>query len=750
MRAGRIVMAAASLLVGAVVLRAPSIRIGSRAARVGDAREESAYVLGAKAVGFPLPAGARTLRLLLNVDAAGAAGTPLPPVNVHVRMSPDGRDQIFPVLARDSDGAAVFYLDSARRPSRTAMLGLERALDAPGVLEVSVANAAPGGVVRLLNQERRALGSAERAWVALPAAAGSERRRIYFGPSSGVEAHAAVAESTPLSPGRAHAWTVTGPATVTVAVEEGELRGSLRLLNEEGTATERSLALLAGGQADVPVGPGLTTLTITSSFSARAFLSGPTSAAGALSRPAPLSAERSILIPRVTVVETVRCRGDASEPPVSFSVADRRAGAPLRIDVRAVVPDGAPAPPVVVRWRAVDGARKVLAEGRQEQPVRLAPEDRVVGSDEWLGEPSSMFVWAPAGATEVELVTDHAAELTALSAAWIDERDADGTEDGALPGRSVRLRHGPPPARRRYFPVAPSNRAFLAGEGRIDRLALSPRLELTPPPVQVAAESLVPAGDPPRFELLVPDRSSALLPTQVWAVPMGRDATFTSSGGAMNVLYAADPRDTSGAITVSLDGRRAAEGRLYSARGQLTMASLPGDHRIRIEGPPATRVFVNRPVARGTKYRRVAIYELPRGRSVHVRLKKAGSQHVVGVVLYGRGVVGGPARLVAQIDHGARQKVGAVSRQRTALSRGSPVVATSLERTVLLNTDVAPSWVSDPLFLRLGDDLGAGIHDIALSVRGISGPVFVRVFGHPTGTEKQDQALGPITWDLGT
>src|SRR4029079_18515009 len=106
-----------------------------------------------------------------------------------------------------------------------------------------------------------------------------------------------------------------------------------------------------------------------------------------------------------------------------------------------------------------------------------------------------------------------------------------------------------------------------------------------------------------------------------------------------------------------------------------------------VEAPPATRVFVNRPVPRAARYRRVALYRLPPGRPMHVRVKKVGSCHVVGVVLCGRGVVGPEARLVVEIDRGRRGAKAVVSRERTALARGAGIVTAPLDRTILLNTD---------------------------------------------------------------
>jgi hypothetical protein len=762
----RAVMTVGALLVGGGILRAPSIRIGSRASQLGDAREESAYLLGKTPVSFPLAAGARTLRLLFNFDLpAASSGPPASPgpFSVRVRITPDGRDETFALMAVEADGASAFYLDSARRPSRTALLGIERDRDAGGTLEVAlVGPPRAAGAVRLLNLEKRALGTAERAWAAVPAFA-SERRRLYFErvtPPGAPPAPLAARGSDPrvgrwLAPGRAAAWTVVGPTTLTLSVEEGELRGRADLLAADGASTDGSVSLAPGRSLSWTIGPGPATLRLTSTVAARVAISGSVTAAGTLARAVPLADGRIELDGRSVVVEAARSEPEASAHPVVFTLADRPNDEPLRVDVRALMRDEHDTSPAIVRWRVLGDSRRELARGTSAEPVRAAPEDGVGGSSAWLAEPTSFYVWPPVGAADLELTSERALEVTAASPAWADERDGDGSGDEAERrelglAATLRLRHGPPPARRRYFGVSPANVAALRASARVDRLILAPRLEHVAPPVSVAAQALPPAGHPPRVEMLVPDASTATLPTQVWALAPGREAVFASSGGSATVLYAADTSDAGGAISVTFDGRVVAAAPLYAARGQLTIAAPSGEHRVRVDLPASARAFLNRPVVGARRLRRVALYGVETGRPLRFQVDKSADRHVVGVVLYGRGLLAPDAALTITIDRGTRRRRGFVSHDRTALERTAAVRASPLGGATPLNTDVAPTWVSEPIFLTLGDDLTPRAHDLAVTLRGATGPIFIRVFGHAVDGTAGTSAPGPLAWDLGT
>jgi hypothetical protein len=776
--AGRLVIALGALLLGALILRAPALRIGNRGAHVGEAREESAYGLGHGAVVFPLAAGTRSLRLLLNFDLPSrekealtelqtAPGAPTPYL-VRVRLSPDGRDQTFALPGTKTAGATAFYLDSAKQPSRTSLLGIERDRDEEGSLEVALVDPAAGtGVVRLQSLQNRALGTAAPAWVGMPAAGSAQRRRIYFEPPASRESappSLTLARGTGgiwLGPARVETWTVMGPATLTLAAEEGRLRGHVRLVSADGATSDRAVDLPAGLSLSFPVGQGWTTLRLTASAPARVLLSGPASAAGSLARAVALADGRTELRARPTVVEATRV--DAGVPDgtraVIFDLGGRREDAALKLDVRVLMKDDGDAAPVHVSWRAVDVGRRVLAHGTTAEPVRAAPEDRVLGSDRWLSEPAALLVWPPVEAVALEITADRDAEVTGASPAWVDDARADAVGDpdaddeqrtvvGLAP--TVRLRHGPSPAFRQYFGVAPANRAALLAAGRVDRLALAPRLETVPRPAPVAAESLTPVGHLPRVEMLVPDSSSARLPTQLWAVPVGREVTFASDGGSASVIYAGDTTVAGGAATVTLDGHVVARAQLFTARGQLAIAAAPGAHHLRVDVPSSTRVFLNRPIGRTAMFRRVAVYALAPGQRAHLRLRKAGGRHVVGLVLYGSGAVGAEVRLAIRIDGGARLQRGFLSHSRTALDRLVPVAILPMASTVPLNTAVAPTWQSRPIFIALGDDLAARTHDLAISIAGVKVPVFVRVFGHAVDARTGAGASRLLAWDLGT
>jgi hypothetical protein len=759
----RLTIGLGALLVGGLILRAPTMGVGSRAERMGAAREESAYVLGAEPVRFALPSGARALRLLINFDRGELPATAGEVFEARVRVSPDGRDETFALMARDDDGAAAgsFYLDSSRRPARTATVGLERDRDADGFLEVAlVTPVGATGVGRVLTLQKRALGTAEPAWASLPAEGGARRRRIYFAPRTGdslagseLKSASASESGVWLAPERVSAWTLTGPATVSVSVEEGNLRGKASLLTAAGTGSNRALALPSGTAAAFPLGPGLTTVRLLSTVAARVMLTAPTPAAadGVLTRAMPLDDGRFELRARATIIEAARTdpAAKAGKGDVTFELAGR-GDEPLRIDVRGLPRDGDDETPLDVSWRLRGRAGQMLAHGARAVPVHAAPEDAVVGAASWLSEPASFFVWSPAGATTLEIATGRAAEIAAASPAWVDARGASVEEDRDDAGRvvAVRLRHGPSPRRRSFFGVAPAERATLLAEGRIDRLALAPRLERAPVPMRVAAQALTPVGQLPRIEMLVPDVSTVRLPTQVWALAAGRDTIVASEGGGASVLYTADAADVGGSLVINWDGRVVSTGRLFAGRGQVAFAAPPGTHTLRVEAPSSARLFVNRPLPKAATFRRVALYELaPRG-ATHVRVDKGPECYVVGVILYGRGAAG--ESISFDVDGGVRARLGFTSSDRTTLRRALRVTTGPVRAPVLLNTDVAPTWVSKPLFVRLGDDLAPGRHDLAIRVVGARGPTFARVFGHVDERSAEARALGPLAWDLGT
>jgi hypothetical protein len=773
--APRLAIGLGALLAGVLILRAPTMGVGSLAERMGAAREESAYVLGVEPVRFALPSGARELRLLVNFDrreppataataeTAETAETANDVFEARVRVSPDGRDETFALVARDDGVAAAgsFYLDSARRPARTAAIGLERDRIDEGVLEVAlVAPRGATGVGRVLALQKRALGTAEPAWASLPADGGAHRRRIYFAPVAGDPPSGSEADSASafeggvwLAPGRASAWTLTGPATVRLSLAEGSLRGKAFLLTAGGAGSERDLALAPGAAASFTLGAGLTTVRLLSSAAARVVLTAATVAPadGGLARALPLADGRFELQARPTIIEAARTEPATheGEGDVTFALAGRGAQ-PLRIDVRGLPRDGDDRLPLDVSWRLRGSAGQVLARGARAVPVQAAPEDAVVGATSWLGEPASFFVWPPAGATTLEIGTARAAEITAASPAWVDVRAGSLEDDGGEEADAavVRLRHGPTPHRRSFFGIAPANRATLLAEGRLDRLALAPRLERAPVPVRVAAQSLTPVGRIPRVEMLVPDSSTVRLPTQVWALAAGRDTILASGGGGASVLYTVDAADVGGSLAINWDGHVVSAERLFARRGQVSFATPAGAHTLRVDAPPSTRLFVNQPIPRASTFRRVALYELASGGSTHFRVDKGPEGYVVGVMLYGRSAAG--ESIVFEVDGGARPRLGPVSSDRTTLRRALPVTNGSVRAPVLLNTDVAPTWVSKPLFVRLGDDLAPGRHDLAIRVVGARGPTFARVFGHVDERGAAARAHGPLAWDLGT
>jgi hypothetical protein len=740
MTKARAAIAFAALTAAVGVLRAPALRVGSRAASLGEAREESAYALDGQTVTFPIAAGVRSLRALLNLDLDDALGKGLR--RVRVRMTPDGFDETFAVEASQPRNGAVFYLDSATHPSRTLVLGFERAEAVAGSMELSVADpGGRGGVVRVTSLQRRALATADAAWMSTPAAGGAARRRIYFIDGADVPASPALAPTPTgavLTAGAVAAWTVAGPTTVSLVVVEGRCVGNLATLSSAGAHVRRPIDLDAGHDLAVAIGEGLSTVRVDCGSNVRVALVGPPSAAGSLTHAVALSEGRAELRPRSIVVEAAKTGPGLG--PITFDLRGRAAGQPIKVEARAL---GSELGELELQWRTRDRAGHVVESGRRSLVAEEAPEDRVAGSDARLSDASSFFVWPTTGAAELEISANRMVELSGSSPAWIDDVDATGASS-SLP---TRLRHGPEPAHRRYFGVRPLKDETLRRENRIDRIVLAPRLEAIPPPVRVAARSISPRGGPPRLEMLVPDRSQAVIPTQVWALLPGQDSPIESPGGTVGVVYSVASTESGATLSVRLDDHVVSEGPLIAARGQLAVAAPPGRHRLRIEAPRTARLFVTRPIVGAPVYRRVGIYEVPPDRPLSFVPSKGEGRHVVGFVLYGRGATDG-ARVTVQVDRGRRSRAGMSSRDRTALFRTAPLETEPLRDAVLLNTDVAPTWQSRPIFVPLGDDLAPGIHVVVLSIAGARGAIHVRAFDHELGAPSARSDT--LALDLGT
>jgi hypothetical protein len=162
-----------------------------------------------------------------------------------------------------------------------------------------------------------------------------------------------------------------------------------------------------------------------------------------------------------------------------------------------------------------------------------------------------------------------------------------------------------------------------------------------------------------------------------------------------------------------------------------------GKHRLRIELPGAVaagRFFVDQPVAGGTAFRKTQVSVLPDGRA-RVPLAKAGAARALGVVVYldHAPARGEAAELEVTIDGNQRprRRAGGWSRFYTRLQRRTPLRFQRTSSAIYLNrAGGGEVWASDPVFFRLGDDLPAGSHLVALRTRGLGARPSARFFSY--------------------
>ncbi|HEY2899033.1 MAG TPA: hypothetical protein VGL59_00545 [Polyangia bacterium] len=766
MTARRIIISAAALGTAALIARWP-LGAANQGSRITDLREEIAYRWSGRALRFAMPPGAEPLRLLVNVDQRGEAPMVGLPLVVRVTTASDGKSRDYALWAEpgtdDRHQRAVLYLDGDEWPTRTAMLGLQRTIDAAD--EWTVALAVPAGStasVRLLVREARAahrgqsLGRPEAAFVAaaavgrllppLPAIAGegappdeqwakvaaaasTPTRRLYFRDSA-LRPPPSPA-SPPLGPDQIVALTVQGPGSVTVHASSAAAVGTVRVLQAQGQQRALPVNLAVDQAIVVPLAPGLQTLRFDGALNAPLTVTGAPPVAGTLASARARPDGDVELSPRWVVEDFARAEPEP-ETPVAFAVGARR-GVELLFRVRALMHAREPEHRVVLRFQITGAGGRALETRAIALLATPAPEDLAPTVDgRLLSLPMSVFLWPPVGADVVRISTSEAVEIAAASPAWPDDRpaaDAPPSAAAAAIASHVRLRFGDPEPQRPFFPVWPLNRAQLLAQERIDRLRLAPRLELLPPVESRPAPSLAPLGVVPRVDVLAPLTQPVTTATRglYWPLPARQEVRIGARAVAPSLLYLGGARTRRATARIFLDGASLGSEPLFTARGRLRLRLPTGPHRLRVNVPKGVDLYVSRPVENAAPQRFLSVYPLDGRRGLHLRVAKGSIRRTVGVVLYGVGPAPATARLRATIDGGRRRLFAHLSQDRSRLTREFAVATQAIPGARALNTGVAPTWVSDPMFIVLGDDLPAGVHRVRL--RGQSaGQVMARLF----------------------
>lgn len=782
----RLVLTVLLLATSLLVARGAAIHPVFRGGTLAGASETGAYRVDATGVRFPLSAGARRLRVLVNLDVPPGA----PPAGVtfalRVRIPEEQYDERFALVgmlrARQDGSPTAFYLGEAASPAWTREVALERRRPDAATLEVSLVEPAQAsGSLRVLAEAERAplaaevlarrLGPVERhqlasslgpmdwdqlpeelqadllqrRWARLPATPGAVSRRLYI---AGAPAPLSRPEAPPgdlLEAGQIAAYTVRGPGTLRLVAAGAPLRGTVELLDARGETRTAPLELEAGERLDLAVGPQVTT--------ARVHVDGPSQVLAVVSDEALAMAGARlearpdgewVVHPAVRFEQVPRAEQEPSSP-VRYDLRGRGARE-LRVTARSSVrPDDAPTT-ARVRWTMRDDERRVVASGTLQEALSPAPEDRLEESPGLVPtEPAQVYLWPPLSASTLELTAEPPALITVDSPAFAPPPQESGERPITV------LRHAPV-ERPLWFRVRPSNEDELLASGRMLHLRSAARLErLEPPrPPTGVAETLETLERPPRFTLLVPGQAGATLPERGvwWPLPHGVETKvrLQSVAGASararvpwNLLYLGDTLAPRQEVAIRVDASEVTRARLFTARGTLPLApTTPGLHRVGMtigQGQAsvrrAPRLFLDHPTGAATPFRSVVVHPLRPGKRATVRLHKGAQPRSLGAVLYFDGAPGEQATLEVTVDAGHRTPPSArSSRTRTRLTRIIDVRAEALDGATYLNRHAPSVWGTAPLFVGLGDDLPPGAHMVSMVLRGTRARAFARFFSY--------------------
>jgi hypothetical protein len=784
----RLLLAALVLAISVLVARGAAFHPVFQGGALASAREVAAYRVDGSGVRFPLTAGTRRVRILVNLDLAPGASPDGVEFSIRARVPEEQLDATYALVAlarvRRDGNPAVFYLGESTSPAWAREIALERRDSGAATLEVSLAApAAASGSLRVLAETERAPLAADmlasrtgpvernqlastlgpldwdqlpvnlqedllhRRWVRIAATSDTRSRRLYVaGPPAPLPRPEQPA-GEPVEAGQVAAYTVQGPGTLRLVADGAPLRGTVELLQADGQRRARPLAVNAGDRVDLAVGPQITTARVRVDAPSQllAIVSDRKLAVGP-ARLDPRPDGEWALHPAVALERNPRAEPEPA-PPVVYDLRGR-AGRELHVTARLRVRPGDGPTPAHVRWTVRDGARRPIASGELVQPLAPAPEDRIDEDPSAVpSEPATAYVWPPPSAATLEITADPPA-LIAVDSPGFDAPPAPPGETGVRPPTA--LRHAPV-ERPLWFRVRPGNEDALLASGRVERLRSAARLEAVPapPPPTVHAETLKPLERAARFTVLVPGKPDAPLPAVGgwWPLPNGVsanvrfDAAGSSAGARVpwNVLFLGDAsRDRQEAI-IRIDAAETTRARLFTSRGTLALPpASPGVHRVEVSierrkgtARSAPRVFVDHPTGSTPPFRAFSVYPLRTGKRASVRLQKSADPRALGAVLYFDRPPGEHATLEVTIDGGRRTPPPSrTSRLRSRLTRALPVRAEALPGATYLNRSGRGVWGSEPLFVGLADDLPAGGHLVSLVLKGTSANAFVRLFSY--------------------
>lgn len=583
-----------------------------------------------------------------------------------------------------------------------------------------------------------------------------------------------------------HRWAainVTGPTTVTLAVDQARAHAVLDVHAVGIAAGPWRLALDEPGELaiDVPEGPATLVVATEEAAPLRFTMSGPPDA---LLAPLEL---RAATRPGILVPDRVRIELAVAGPDAVVTAPARDVpGAPLlgrvlRLDARVIdAPIGSldtvePAL-ATLAFRFVAGDGKVIGE---DQLVIGGPASRFervqfAGGEHSVGEPSAVRTIAPEKTARIEITADRPVALRLYrwggGATTIEEPYLAATVPDHR-WRYVEL------VDRTWYPLLPSNHDALATEGRLAQLDAQARLEPGGPLGDIdghvgssatsagtASGTLVtvdPVGHPEqqRAREPVPDDQIVHVLTH-W--PVGSVATL-APGVARAIDFPAkrverariswevDASAVGGELVVAIGTLPAVTAPITATRGSITLPRVPpGVHGVRATAPAGAALWIDRPPSgpgawRGL-YRERRLFSLAQPLRVHL-VKRAGERIRLHAIVYAAGDAASadPALRITVGGGRPMRRSGVVIDKLTDADRSAVLPAARRAAPArLIDRGGESAGLPRTISLTLLEDLVPGTHEIAIYNLG-GKPMWVRFVatGRPAASPSD-----PRQWQL--
>ncbi|MGE0868472.1 MAG: hypothetical protein AB7P03_07920 [Kofleriaceae bacterium] len=429
-------------------------------------------------------------------------------------------------------------------------------------------------------------------------------------------------------------------------------------------------------------------------------------------------------------------------PPIEAGLLGRA----LRVDARLIsVPTDAfsmamPPATITITFRGPDG--RSLGTETITVTETTSKLDRVewVGTVRAVAEPATFRLIAPTEASAIEISADRDVAVSCFR--WFPgplEREQPYTDP---PNQDLAWRYAPL-LHRSWYAAAPNNHEQLARDRRLAQLEAQVRLDVKVPddlPAALADQSRGP-GPAPSYESLkllgaeqqrgreLVDREDVNAVVREWepgamtelALRTARALEFRPKLTTRPRLSWAAPSTALGATAVvTIDGKPTTIvlGTLFGS-AQLP-PTAPGTHRVSVDAPPKTQVWINRPPAsdRWGVYRDRTLYALGR-RPVTAYVSQApGEQIHLYAVVYAWAQSAVRVRLA--VDGGKPKRREGVTSRLSDAEVVAELPPTRGQAARLI--DLGGTWAGTPRVVHLGllDDLAPGNHRIDVAV--LEGP----------------------------